>query len=65
MSQNIYIFISDIQSKIRDLKFGDKHWNFMQMAIPVTVFHVFFLRNAQKLPTKINLQECTLFAVLY
>ena len=42
--QNIYIFSSDteIQSKNSDLKFDDKHWNFMQIAIPVTVFHVYF-----------------------
>ena len=42
ISQNIYIFSLDteIQNKNGDLKFGDKHRNFMQMAIPVTVFHL-------------------------
>ena len=43
ISQYIYIVCSDteIQSKNGDLKFGNKHWNFTQMAIPVTAFHVY------------------------
>ena len=40
ISQNIYIFSSDteIQSKNGDLKFGNKHLNFTQMAIPSQYF---------------------------
>ena len=45
-----------------------KSGNFMQIAIPVTVFQVYFYlssSNAQMFLTKIIFPECTLFVVLF